>query len=94
MSRAASEAPRTRKKRNTNGKTSGSTMSTPAAHIHHGAFRPVLDWGGAASVAPTTLTAGSGPQALREIPDLRVVIKAGFGFGDVNACVVFRKWEP
>jgi 3-oxoacyl-(acyl-carrier-protein) synthase len=38
--------------------------------------------------------AGSVPHALREVPDLRVVIKAGFGFGDVNACVVFRKWEP
>ena len=38
--------------------------------------------------------AGSVPHTLREIPDLRVVIKAGFGFGDVNACVVFRKWEP
>jgi 3-oxoacyl-(acyl-carrier-protein) synthase len=38
--------------------------------------------------------AGSVPHALRELPDLRVVIKAGFGFGDVNACVVFRKWEP
>lgn len=37
--------------------------------------------------------AGSVPHALRELPDVRVVIKAGFGFGDVNACVVFRKWE-
>ncbi len=38
--------------------------------------------------------AGSIPHELRELPDLRVVIKAGFGFGDVNACVVFRKWNP
>ena len=38
--------------------------------------------------------AGSIPHALRELPDLRVAIKAGFGFGDVNACVVFRRWEP
>jgi len=29
----------------------------------------------------------------RELPDLRTVIKAGFGFGDVNACLVFRKYE-
>ena len=28
-----------------------------------------------------------------EVPDLRTVIKAGFGFGDVNACVVFRRWD-
>jgi 3-oxoacyl-(acyl-carrier-protein) synthase len=30
---------------------------------------------------------------LREAPEQRVAIKAGFGFGDVNACVVFRKWN-
>ncbi len=29
----------------------------------------------------------------REVPALRVMLKAGFGFGDVNACVVFRKWD-
>jgi 3-oxoacyl-(acyl-carrier-protein) synthase len=37
--------------------------------------------------------AGSIPHELREVPDLDVVIKAGFGFGDVNACLVFRKWR-
>ena len=37
--------------------------------------------------------AGSIPHEARELPDLRVAIKAGFGFGDVNACVVFRKWS-
>jgi 3-oxoacyl-(acyl-carrier-protein) synthase len=30
-------------------------------------------------------------RAERSMPDLRVLIKAGFGFGDVNACVVFGK---
>jgi 3-oxoacyl-(acyl-carrier-protein) synthase len=34
------------------------------------------------------------PHALRSAPDLRVLAKAGFGFGDVNACVVFGKWNP
>jgi 3-oxoacyl-(acyl-carrier-protein) synthase len=33
------------------------------------------------------------PHAMIEKPDLRVAIKAGFGFGDVNACVVFRRWQ-
>jgi 3-oxoacyl-(acyl-carrier-protein) synthase len=33
------------------------------------------------------------PHTLRELPELRVAIKAGFGFGDVNACVVFGKWD-
>jgi 3-oxoacyl-(acyl-carrier-protein) synthase len=27
------------------------------------------------------------------MPDMKVLIKAGFGFGDVNACLVFRRWE-
>jgi 3-oxoacyl-(acyl-carrier-protein) synthase len=30
---------------------------------------------------------------IRELPELRTVIKAGFGFGDVNACLVFRKFQ-
>ena len=37
--------------------------------------------------------AASIPHVVREMPELRVAIKAGFGFGDVNACVVFQKWE-
>jgi len=38
--------------------------------------------------------AASIPHELRQMPGMRVLIKAGFGFGDVNACVVFRKWAP
>ena len=33
------------------------------------------------------------PHGMRELPELRVAIKAGFGFGDVNACIVFEKWN-
>lgn len=33
------------------------------------------------------------PHAMREMPELRTMIKAGFGFGDVNAALVFRRWE-
>ena len=36
--------------------------------------------------------ARSVPHERRDDPSLRTLIKAGFGFGDVNACVVFRKW--
>lgn len=36
--------------------------------------------------------AGSIPHETRETPDLRTIIKAGFGFGDVNVCVIYRKW--
>jgi 3-oxoacyl-(acyl-carrier-protein) synthase len=35
---------------------------------------------------------GSIPHETREVPDLRTIIKAGFGFGDVNVCVIFRRW--
>ena len=37
--------------------------------------------------------ASSIPHTLREMEDLKVIVKAGFGFGDVNACLVFKKWE-
>ena len=30
---------------------------------------------------------------LVELPRLATIIKASFGFGDVNACVVLRKWR-
>ena len=33
------------------------------------------------------------PQALREVKDLGLMMKAGFGFGDVNACIVLEKWK-
>jgi 3-oxoacyl-(acyl-carrier-protein) synthase len=36
--------------------------------------------------------AGSIPHQAREMPGLRTIIKSGFGFGDVNACVIFRRW--
>jgi 3-oxoacyl-(acyl-carrier-protein) synthase len=32
------------------------------------------------------------PHTRRDIADLSTLIKASFGFGDVNACVVYRKW--
>jgi 3-oxoacyl-(acyl-carrier-protein) synthase len=33
------------------------------------------------------------PHSTVQVPDLRVIAKASFGFGDANACVVFRKFE-
>lgn len=36
--------------------------------------------------------ASSIAHTLREMPNLKTIIKAGFGFGDVNATTVFRKW--
>jgi 3-oxoacyl-(acyl-carrier-protein) synthase len=37
--------------------------------------------------------AASIPHCVQEKPDLRIIVKAAFGFGDVNAALVFRKWE-
>jgi 3-oxoacyl-(acyl-carrier-protein) synthase len=37
--------------------------------------------------------AASIPHEARAMPELRVIAKAGFGFGDVNACLVFRRWD-
>lgn len=37
--------------------------------------------------------ASSIPHELIELPDLDVLVKAGFGFGDVNACLVFKRYS-
>ena len=33
------------------------------------------------------------PQVCMDYPELRIIAKAGFGFGDVNSCLIFKKWE-
>lgn len=33
------------------------------------------------------------PQKCLEMPDMKIIAKAGFGFGDVNSCIIFKKWE-
>ena len=37
--------------------------------------------------------AGKIPHQCIEYPQLRIFAKAGFGFGDVNSCLIFKKWE-
>ena len=37
--------------------------------------------------------AASIPHIARDMPDLDVLVKAGFGFGDVNACLVFKRYK-
>jgi len=37
--------------------------------------------------------AASIPHEVRELPELDVLVKAGFGFGDVNACLVFKRYQ-
>jgi 3-oxoacyl-(acyl-carrier-protein) synthase len=33
------------------------------------------------------------PRTCMDNPELKVIAKAGFGFGDVNSCLIFKKWE-
>ena len=33
------------------------------------------------------------PRRCMDYPELRIIAKAGFGFGDVNSCLIFKKWE-
>jgi 3-oxoacyl-(acyl-carrier-protein) synthase len=33
------------------------------------------------------------PQKCMEFPQLKYLAKAGFGFGDVNSCIIFKKWD-
>jgi 3-oxoacyl-(acyl-carrier-protein) synthase len=28
-----------------------------------------------------------------EYPEMKIIAKASFGFGDVNGCLIFKKWE-
>jgi 3-oxoacyl-(acyl-carrier-protein) synthase len=37
--------------------------------------------------------ASSIPHSMIDMPDLKVLVKAGFGFGDVNACLVFKRYK-
>jgi len=33
------------------------------------------------------------PHTVMEFPELKIIAKACFGFGDVNSCLIFKKWE-
>ena len=37
--------------------------------------------------------AASIPHETRDLPEMTVLLKAGFGFGDVNACIAFQRWD-
>jgi 3-oxoacyl-(acyl-carrier-protein) synthase len=32
------------------------------------------------------------PQQMIEDANVKIIAKAGFGFGDVNSCMIFKKW--
>ncbi len=33
------------------------------------------------------------PQKCMDYPELNIIAKAGFGFGDVNSCLIFKRWN-
>ncbi|MDD5169758.1 MAG: beta-ketoacyl synthase N-terminal-like domain-containing protein, partial [Syntrophales bacterium] len=33
------------------------------------------------------------PRECLIVPEMKIIAKAGFGFGDVNSCLIFKKWE-
>ncbi|MHB8770734.1 MAG: beta-ketoacyl-[acyl-carrier-protein] synthase family protein [Syntrophales bacterium] len=37
--------------------------------------------------------AKSVPHQAVDCPEVKIIAKAGFGFGDVNSCLIFKKWE-
>ena len=52
--------------------------------------RPLNSRGSPPQIVPF---AKSVPHVAVACPDLKIVAKAGFGFGDVNSCLMFKKWE-
>ena len=59
--------------------------------LHGGFIHPSLNCGDLhPEIEPF---ARSVPQTAVTFPGLRTIAKAGFGFGDVNSCLIFRKWE-
>jgi 3-oxoacyl-(acyl-carrier-protein) synthase len=59
--------------------------------LHHGFIHPSIN---CEDLHPEIVPfAASIPHKMVEMPDLKVIAKAGFGFGDVNSCLLFRKWE-
>ncbi len=59
--------------------------------IHKGFLHPSIN---SADVHPDIVQyADKIPQKCMNYPQLRIIAKAGFGFGDVNSCLIFKKWE-
>ena len=32
-------------------------------------------------------------QGRSDMSELKILVKAGFGFGDVNACLILKRWD-
>jgi 3-oxoacyl-(acyl-carrier-protein) synthase len=59
--------------------------------LHRGFIHPSLNCGDLhPEIAPYERSI---PRTVVNCPDLKVIAKAGFGFGDVNSCLIFGKWD-
>lgn len=61
--------------------------------IHHDFLFPNLNCEDLNPAIAELIDTGKIPKALKTIK-INTLIKASFGFGDVNACIVFRKYKP
>ncbi len=61
--------------------------------LKHGFIHPSINCEDVHPVISDLIPSEKIPQKKIEAPNLRVIIKASFGFGDVNTCLVFRKWD-
>jgi 3-oxoacyl-(acyl-carrier-protein) synthase len=59
--------------------------------LHSGFIHPSLNCGDLhPDIAPYQRSI---PRTAVDCPDLKVIAKAGFGFGDVNSCLILRRWD-
>jgi 3-oxoacyl-(acyl-carrier-protein) synthase len=61
--------------------------------LHHGFIFPNINCEDLHPEITAIIDASRIPQKLIE-KELTIIAKASFGFGDVNGCVIFRKYNP
>lgn len=61
--------------------------------LHNGFLHPSLNCEDLHPEIEKLIDSSRIPTECLLLPDLKVIAKASFGFGDVNSCVIFRKWE-
>ena len=72
------------------GAAGGIECVTSVLELHHGFVHGSINCD---DLHPSlTAFASRIPHKTVEVPDLKIVAKASFGFGDVNGCVIFQKY--
>jgi len=64
-----------------------------ALQLHHGFIHPSINCEDVHPEIESLIPVSSIPMNKIEKTDLKYTIKASFGFGDVNTCLVFKKWD-